>query len=649
MRITTKFSAFMTFLSVLAMLMMLVSCAVSFFWLTSQRAEQRVHTLATEVDKALLSQSPAELQPWLTRIMPVMNAKRVVLHQDADILLNLTRHENPMLDDEPNRYIQFDIPLLHQSGLSLRVVLLDPAKTWFSSFIGTYTLLAIFTVVFVMSILLAMTHRWLNRQWQGMEQLEARAQAILNGERSTLQKGNKEEWPPKASRAIDMLLSDLNEAGEQRLRIDRLIRAFAAQDARTGLNNRLFFDNQLATLLEDQEDVGTHGVVMMVRLPDLDRLSETLDAALVEEYLFALVNMLSTFVLRYPGALLARYFRNDFTVLLPHRTLKEADGIAAQLINAVDALPPMRMIDRDDLIHIGISAWRSGQSVQQVMDNVELATRRATLLGGNNWSVGDGSVTDGGRGSVKWRTLLENTLSRGGPRLYQKPAVMLSGKVHHRELQTRIFDGDKEVLSAEFMPLVLQLGMANVWDRLLVQRIVALTEDWRDETLGVPVTVDSLLQPLFVRWLQKMLLQCTKAQRKRFLFELAESDVCQHINRLAPVFRMLHIFGCRIAVNQAGLTVVSSAYIRQFPLELIKLDPGLVRNIERRTENQLFVQSLLEVCKPTATQVFATGVRTREEWQVLAGLGVAGGQGDFFAASQPVNSNVKKYSQRYHI
>jgi RNase E specificity factor CsrD len=411
----------------------------------------------------------------------------------------------------------------------------------------------------------------------------------------------------------------------------------------------LFFDNQLATLLEDQEDVGTHGVVMMVRLPDLDTLHETLGPTLVEEYLFDLINMLSTFVLRYPGALLARYFRSDFAVLLPHRTLKEANSIADQLINAVDSLPPMRMVDRDDLIHIGISAWRSGQSVSQVMENVEMATRRAALQGGNSWSVGEGNTLDMGRGSVRWRTLLENTLNRGGPRMYQKPAVLLDGKVHHRELLTRVFDGDKEVVSAEFMPLVLQLGMTDSWDRQLVTRIAALSEMWPDETLALPVNIDSLLQRPFQRWLQKLLLQCSKSQRKRFLFELAEADVCQHISRLVPVFHMLTAFGCRIAADQAGLTVVSSAYIKQFPIEVIKLAPGLVRNIERRTENQLFVQSLLEVCKSSPTQVFAAGVRTRAEWQTLSGLGVSGGQGDFFAPSLPVNSNVKKHSQRYRI
>jgi RNase E specificity factor CsrD len=649
MRLTTKLSAFITFLSVLAMLLMLVGCAFSVFWLSHQRVENRVQVLATEVDKSLFNQTPDQLNGWLSRLMPVMNAEQLTLHSGSHTLLTLSRHEHQMIEDQPNRFIQFDVPLMHQTGVSLRVLMLDPAKTWLRSITAAYTLGALLSVVLVMSLLLFIMHRWLTRQWRGMEHLEVRADAIIEGERQIMRNSHIDEWPPKASRALDVLLTDLQEAGEQRLRIDTLIRTFAAQDGRTGLNNRLFFDNQLATLLEDQEAVGTHGVVMMVRLPDFDILNETLGPSLVEEYLFDLVNMLSTFVLRYPGALLARYFRSDFAVLLPHRSLKEANGIADKLINAVDSLPPMRMVNRDDLIHIGISAWHSGQSVPQVMENVEMATRRATLLGGNNWSNGEGNPLDAGRGSVRWRTLLENTLSRGGPRLYQKPAVNREGKVQHRTMLTRIFDGDKEVQAAEYMPLVQQLGMAEVWDRQLVTRIAALSEWWPEETLVMPVNIDSLLQRSFVLWLQNMLLQCPKGQRKRFLFELAEADVCQHINRLTPVFRALKAFGCRIAVSQAGLTVVSSAYIKQLPVELIKLDPGLVRNIEHRTENQLFVQNLMEVCKSTHTQVFATGVRTRAEWQTLVGLGVAGGQGDLFAPSQPVNSNVKKYSQRYRI
>ncbi len=63
--------------------------------------------------------------------------------------------------------------------------------------------------------------------------------------------GSVYEWPSRTSSALDVLLSEIQFASDQRSRMDTLIRSYAAQDNKTGLNNRLFFDNQLATLLDD--------------------------------------------------------------------------------------------------------------------------------------------------------------------------------------------------------------------------------------------------------------------------------------------------------------------------------------------------------------------------------------------------------------
>lgn len=305
-------------------------------------------------------------------------------------------------------------------------------------------------------------------------------------------------------------------------------------------------------------------------------------------------------MMRYPGALLARYHRSDFAALLPHRTLKEAESIASQLIKAVDTLPNNKMLDRDDMIHIGICAWRSGQDTEQVMEHAESATRNAGLQGGNSWAIYDDSLPEKGRGNVRWRTLIEQMLSRGGPRLYQKPAVTREGRVHHRELMCRIFDGNEEVSSAEYMPMVLQFGLSEEYDRLLISRLIPLLRYWPEENLAIQVTVESLIRPRFQRWLRDTLMQCEKSQRRRIIIELAEADVGQHISRLQPVIRLVNALGVRVAVNQAGLTLVSTSWIKELNVELLKLHPGLVRNIEKRTENQLLVQSLVEACSGPA-------------------------------------------------
>lgn len=649
MRLTTKLSAMITFVSALVMLLMLVGGVTSFYYLSDMRAEHRLQAMAGDIDQALDRQPPEQLAAWLPQAMKPLQVVRVTIMHDGQPAKIFSRQQEALLEDEPNRYRESVVPLRKHTDYSLHILWIDTAKTWLTSFVGASILSLVVLVVGTLLLILFFSHRWLYRQLEGMERLEIRAGKVLRGERETVRQGSVLEWPPKASSALDLLLADLQEASDQRNRVDTLIRAFAAQDPMTGLHNRLFFDNQLATLLEDSETAGAHGMVMMIRLPDLDTLRDNWGHAPVQDYLFGLVNLLSTFVMRYPGALLARYFRSDFAVLLPHRSLKDADSIASQLINAVDALPPTRMLDREDMIHIGISAWQSGQTTQQVMENVELATRHAALLGGNSWSVSEKPAPELSRGSVRWRTLLENTLNRGGPRLYQKPAVTREGQVHHREIMPRIFDGKTELASAEYLPLVQQLGMAEGYDRLLISRVLTFTRVWPEETLAIPLTVDALLQRPFQIWLRDMLLQYTKLQRNRILFELAEAEVGQHLCRLHGALHLLKGFGCRIAIIQAGLTLVSTAYIKAASPELIKLHPGLVRNIDRRKENQLFVQSLLESCKGTSTQVFAAGVKTRSEWQTLTESGINGGQGEFFAPSQLLTGEMKKYSQRYRV
>ncbi|MGL9759739.1 MAG: hypothetical protein ACR5K7_00240 [Symbiopectobacterium sp.] len=78
--------------------------------------------------------------------------------------------------------------------------------------------------------------------------------------------------------------------------------------------------------------------------------------------------MLSTFVVRYSSALLARYFNSDFTVLLPHRSLKEADIIAVQLVKTLDTLPITLLIDRENVLQSRSLLMLAGQNSEQVMD-----------------------------------------------------------------------------------------------------------------------------------------------------------------------------------------------------------------------------------------------------------------------------------------
>ena len=631
MRITTKLFAFITVLVALAMLLMLLGSTYSFFNQSHHRAENQLNALATTIDQLLLTEPRSNIKKWLPVVMRSSGVNEIIVHNNSHQVyqLKLPTSYNAWDTLTNQRYV--DAPLMHHPGYSLKMVYIDPTASYTRSL---ETMFPVTVSIGLMILVLLFSYRWLREQTLGLEKLERRARKILGGEGENTVRGDVHEFPPNASSAVDRLLSDLADAREERGRVDTLIRAFAAQDSRTGLNNRLFFDNQLTTQLEDE---GAHGVVMVIRVPDWESMAGLPGKREREEYRYSLVNMLSTSVMRYPSGLLARYFQNNFAVLLPHRSLKEAEGFASQLINSVSAIPPANGIDSEEVLHIGISLYHYGQSTEQVMDQAEQAARNAVLQGSNGWFIDSNPVPEVVRGSVKWRTLLEQTLARGGPTLLQKEAVSVSGEVHHHDILPYIYDGGQALPSAEYYPLVQQLGMAESYDRQMLLQIIPLLRHFSAEKLAFPVSIDSLLQRSFQRWLRDTLLQSEKSLRQRILFELSEADVSQHIDRLRPVVRLLQGLGCHIVISQAGLKVVSTSYIKQLQVTLVKLHPGLVRNIHKRVENQLFVQSLTGACEGTSAQVFAAGVRTKEEWQVLKDKGIAGGQGDFFAKPRPVS------------
>ncbi len=408
MRLTTKFSAFVTLLTGLTIFVTLLGCSLSFYNAIQYKFSHRVQAVATAIDTHLVSNDFSTLRPQITELMMSADIVRVdLLHGDKQVY-TLARNGSYRPVGSSDLFRELSVPLIKHPGMSLRLVYQDPMGNYFHSLMTTAPLTGAIGFIIVMLFLAV---RWLQRQLAGQELLETRATRILNGERGSNVLGTIYEWPPRTSSALDTLLREIQNAREQHSRLDTLIRSYAAQDVKTGLNNRLFFDNQLATLLEDQEKVGTHGIVMMIRLPDFNMLSDTWGHSQIEEQFFTLTNLLSTFMMRYPGALLARYHRSDFAALLPHRTLKEAESIAGQLIKAVDTLPNNKMLDRDDMIHIGICAWRSGQDTEQVMEHAESATRNAGLQGGNSWAIYDDSLPEKGRGNVRWRTLIEQMLS----------------------------------------------------------------------------------------------------------------------------------------------------------------------------------------------------------------------------------------------
>ena len=256
MRLTTKFSAFITLLTGLTIFVTLLGCSLSFYNAIQDKLVNRVQSVASVIDTRLLTTPLPALSRELDELMVPVDIVQIDIQQGKHRVLSHERPGSYRPAGVVSQYREVTVHSLKNPGMTIHMVYLDPMASYFRSMMTTAPLTV--AVAFIV-LLIFLAVRWLRRQLSGQELLEMRSVRILNGERGPQVRGSVHEWPSRASSALDTLLSEIQFASDQRSRMDTLIRSYAAQDNKTGLNNRLFFDNQLATLLDDSEKVGTHG------------------------------------------------------------------------------------------------------------------------------------------------------------------------------------------------------------------------------------------------------------------------------------------------------------------------------------------------------------------------------------------------------
>jgi EAL domain-containing protein (putative c-di-GMP-specific phosphodiesterase class I) len=128
---------------------------------------------------------------------------------------------------------------------------------------------------------------------------------------------------------------------------------------------------------------------------------------------------------------------------------------------------------------------------------------------------------------------------------------------------------------------------------------------------------------------------------QRLVLEITEHAHVEDYERLLEALRPLRLRGARLAVDDAGARYASLQHILQLRPELIKLDMGLTRNIDRDPARRALASALVAFARATGSEIIAEGVETEAELNALRGIGVEKAQGYFLARPMPFDAAVQ--------
>jgi len=443
------------------------------------------------------------------------------------------------------------------------------------------------------------------------------------------------EWTVFAS--PDGLLYAVAHDITARRRAEQDLRHAASHDAITDLPRRPQLERSLAGLLQDGE---APVWVLMVGLDRFQLVNESVGHVIGDDALRRVAGRLRAAL----GAQwqIARIVGDKFAVAAGGLGREAALELAERLRSVV-----ARPIEGQDYrllltASVGIShSPEHGDTPAALLRGAEAAMIQAKRDGRDR--VGEFSVAQ--RQALEERVLLGSRL-RDAVRdneleLYYQPQYSaLDHALTGFEALLRWNCGELgRVMPVRFIPVAEALGlMPEIGGWVFAQAAQQLRE-WLDRghrgfTLGVNVSAQQLLYPHLVEQLAAAL-QRHAVPPAMLEIEMTESALMENVARIRATLAGLKSLGVQLALDDFGTGYSSLAYLKQFPIDKLKIDQSFVRELPDNAGDGAIAQTIIELGHQLRMLVAAEGVETTAQAVFLAGLGCDELQGNGLGAALP--------------
>ncbi|GGA96070.1 EAL domain-containing protein [Agarivorans gilvus] len=629
MKFSSRIIIFTISCVVIAVLLVLLGGAFTFRQLAFNQQQHQLRSVVEVLDNQLSVQPDTpEFAQWLPNWLRAHNIQVLEVANRGGVIY--TFRELNYTGSSKN-LIAYRYPLLAHPEFYVQIWVERPFKRL------TYepeAMLGIGGGLLIVALGLIVVFRWLKQIMYGAELLQTRGNQIIAGRLRDMREGSPKEWPNAASKALELLIDELIEARQERSRFDCIIRNNAFVDELTQLSNRTHFLNQLEAEISDAD---AHiGAVLLIYLRGMDDVNYQYARSEGDAILQQSADVLKQYTRRNIDVNLARYSGDSFALLMPLSTLDEAEDTAAGVLKLLERISLPEVADADDFFYIGIAGYQYGDDAQLVLEQAEDALRIAQIQRHNGWYVIPRELNSSqtGKGSVRWRTLLQHVLVNDSLHYYQQDVFDEDGRVCYKEMLARITDYQGEVINAGvFLPWAEKSGLLMDFDRHALAFAMKQVKYSR-QSISVNLNISTVLKQSVMRELLQWVFSVPYKECQKLVLEFHETQLSQLNDTEMMRLKALNKKGIKLAVERAGQRVVSTQYISELKLEYLKLHPSLVRDIQLRQVNQLAVSSMLASCAGRV-KVVALGVERNEEWRVLQRLGVHYAQGFLFSKPEP--------------
>jgi diguanylate cyclase (GGDEF)-like protein len=451
---------------------------------------------------------------------------------------------------------------------------------------------------------------------------------------------------PEFSRCgvIECLHRKLERLSEEVVAENYALEYQARHDSLTNLPNRSLFLERLENgLLTAQENHDSLALFIM----DLDQFKEVNDTLghHIGDRLLQEVSRRLVTVLRRTDTV-ARLGGDEFAVLLPGADRDHAKLICRKIATALEQPIKIENLRLRAGISIGVALCpEHGQDASLLMRFADVAMYEAKRRqkGFAFYAAGrdDKSISRLGLSAE-----LKEAVEQGQLTLDYQPMVdIASGRIFCAEALVRWNHPQYGLVPPEdFIPSAEQTGVIRPLTLWVINRALAQVATWAVTGIDLSISINLSVRSLQDRQLPSQVQKLVKrhnANPARVILEITESAIMSDPLTARRVMRRLSNMGFQLSIDDFGTGYSSLAYLKQLPVDEIKIDKSFVTQMDRDENDAVIVRATIDLAHNLGLKVVAEGVESTDVWDLLEMLGCDTAQGYFIRKPQSPHELAK--------
>jgi diguanylate cyclase (GGDEF)-like protein len=450
-------------------------------------------------------------------------------------------------------------------------------------------------------------------------------------------------------RQQERLLTELSE----RKIVDAKLQYLVRHDELTGVFNRSILEQHIQLTLNrnSSRSFSQDSVLLFI---DLDRFSlfNELEGFDVGDRLLTEVIGLIKNTLNNVG-LLARIDSDKFGLYLDNSTVHQAEIWSKKIKTSLDNFRFVNgTIAYNVTASIGLSSLNSAKSMlhpRELISQAHQACCMAKTYGGNTvWKYdSEDAVVRERHRDIYWVPIIRDALINKRFFLVFQPVVkLIDGDVSHYEVLIRLKGEDGVVtMPGEFISTAERMGLIHGIDLWVVESAI-------DYLAALPVELSHIIlainlssvafQDLALLPTVKQKLEMTGVRAQRLTFEITETAAVENYKETRSMINHLRALGCHFALDDFGAGFCSFNYLKNFPVDYVKIDGQFIQNLVKNETDQMLVSSMHQIAKKMGKKTIAEFVECPKTINLLREIGVNFGQGYIFGkpSEQLLEGNV---------